>query len=66
MPSDRWPEAIRLHGSAALAFAAAAEAVEADAWDHPFAEGKWSPAEITDHLIQTYSMGPARDRWRPA
>ncbi|HWN42887.1 MAG TPA: hypothetical protein VNW71_11735 [Thermoanaerobaculia bacterium] len=33
MPSDRWPEALRLHDSAASAFAAAAEAVEPDAWD---------------------------------
>jgi len=56
MPSDRWPEAIRLHGSAASAFAAAAEAVEPDAWDRPLAEGKWSPAQITDHLIRTYDV----------
>ncbi len=56
MPSDRWPEALRLHGSAASAFAAAAEAVEPEAWDRPRAEGKWSPAQITDHLIRTYDV----------
>lgn len=56
MPSVRWPEALRIHGSAASAFAAAAEAVEPEAWDRPVAEGKWSPAQITDHLIQTYDV----------
>jgi hypothetical protein len=56
MPSVRWPEALRIHGSAASAFAAAAEAVEPEAWDRPIAEGKWSPAQITDHLIQTYDV----------
>lgn len=56
MPSVRWPEALRVHDSAALAFAAAAAAVEPEAWDRPVAEGKWSPAQITDHLIQTYDV----------
>src|SRR5689334_3566845 len=56
MPSDRWLEALRIHGSAASAFATAAEAVEPEAWDRPRAEGKWSPAQITDHLIRTYDV----------
>lgn len=56
MPSKPWPEALRIHGSAASAFAAAAEAVEPAAWDRPLSEGKWSPAQITDHLIQTYDV----------
>src|ERR1044071_3972161 len=56
MPSDRWPEALRFHGSAASAFAAAAEAIAPDAWDRPRWEGKWSPAQITDHLIRTYDV----------
>jgi hypothetical protein len=56
MPSVRWPEALRIHGSAASAFAAAAEAVAPEAWDLPWAEGKWSPAQITGHLIQTYDV----------
>ncbi len=56
MPSDRWPEALRFHGSAASSFAAVAEAIEAEAWDRPLMEGKWSPAQITDHLIRTYDV----------
>jgi hypothetical protein len=56
MPSVRWSEALRVHGSAASAFAAAAEAVEPEAWNRPRAEGKWSPAEITDHLICAYDV----------
>jgi len=56
VPSTSWSEAFRVHGSAASAFAAAAEAVEPEAWDRPRAEGKWSPAQITDHLIRTYDV----------
>ena len=56
MPSDRWSEALRIHGSSIAAFAAAAEAVEPEAWDRPRAEGKWSPAQITEHLIRTYDV----------
>src|SRR5688572_20474893 len=56
MSPHRWLEALRIHGSAASAFAATAEAVEPEAWDRPLAEGKWSPAQITDHLIRTYDV----------
>jgi hypothetical protein len=56
MPSDRWSRAIDHHASAAVAFAAAAEDLEPAAWHHPRAEGKWSPAQITDHLIRTYDV----------
>jgi hypothetical protein len=56
MSSNRWSEALRAHGTAASAFAAEAEAVEPESWDRPWAEGKWSPAEITDHLICAYDV----------
>jgi hypothetical protein len=56
MRSDPWSKALACHASASAAFAAAAEAVEPAAWDRPRAEGKWSPAQIADHLIQTYDV----------
>jgi hypothetical protein len=56
MRSNPWSKALACHASASAAFAAAAEAVEPAAWDRPRAEGKWSPAQITDHLIQTYDV----------
>lgn len=52
--SDRWSQALAIHRSASAALATAAEEVEPDAWHRPQADGKWSPAQITDHLIQTY------------
>lgn len=54
--SDRCSKAVEHHSRVAAAFAAAAEAVEPDAWHRPRAEGKWSPAQITDHLIRTYDI----------
>ncbi len=56
MRPDRRAEAFRIHGSIASAFAAAAEAVEPEAWFRPRGEGKWSPAQIADHLIRTYDV----------
>lgn len=56
MPSTRWSEALRIHGSAVSSFASAAESLEPEAWARPLAEGKWSPAQVTDHLIRTYDV----------
>ncbi len=55
-PPDRWSQALAIHRSASAAFAAAAEAVDPATWQLPRAEGKWSPAQMTDHLIQTYDV----------
>jgi uncharacterized damage-inducible protein DinB len=54
--SARWSRALTVHRSASAAFATAAEEVEPDTWCRPRAEGKWSPAQITAHLIQTYDV----------
>lgn len=56
MRANRHSEALRIHGSAASQFAAAAEAVGPEVWYRPRAEGKWSPAQITDHLIRSYDV----------
>jgi len=56
MPSGQWSRAVDHHASVAAAFAAAAEELEPAAWHRPRAEGKWSPAQITDHLTRPYDV----------
>ncbi len=51
-----WTDAIAIHREAAAAFAAAAGRVSADAWRVPRADGKWSPAEIVEHVSLTYDV----------
>jgi hypothetical protein len=51
-----WLEALRLHESAAAGLARSAEAIPPQAWAAPMAEGKWSPAQITEHLILAYEV----------
>jgi hypothetical protein len=51
---NTWLEALRLHEDAAAGFAHAAEAIPPELWTSPVAEGKWTPAQITDHLNRAY------------
>lgn len=50
----KWPEIRRLHAQAASDLASTAEAVPPQAWLLPRAEGKWSPAEVVEHLSLAY------------
>ncbi len=43
------------HEQAVAAFLAAARVVPADDWNRPLGPGKWSPAEIAEHLRLTYA-----------
>jgi hypothetical protein len=52
----KWVEIEELHARAAAEFAAAAEKVPAERWLLPRAEGKWSPAEIVEHLTLAYEV----------
>ena len=52
----KWDEVIALHDRAAAEFAADAERVDAGRWLTPRAEGKWSPAEVVEHLNRTYDV----------
>lgn len=52
----KWESIRHLHAAAAEEFAAAAERVPAGMWLVPRAEGKWSPAEIVEHLNTTYAV----------
>jgi DinB family protein len=42
------------HAAAAAEFAVAAENVPADLWRSPRAEGKWSPAQVVEHVTLAY------------
>jgi DinB superfamily len=42
--------ALARHRDAVAAFLASAAATEPDAWTRPASEGKWSPAQIAEHL----------------
>ena len=49
-----WDAIQRLHADVTADFAAAAEAIPASRWMTPRAEGKWSPAEIVEHITLAY------------
>jgi DinB family protein len=51
-----WEEIAALHDSAANDLAAAAVRVPADRWLAARAEGKWSPAEVVEHLNLVYDV----------
>ena len=52
----KWPEAKELHTRAAAELIAAAERVPAERWLVPRADGKWSPAEVVEHLTLAYEV----------
>ena len=51
-----WESAHKLHVDAAADFADAASRVPADRWLTPRGEGKWSPAEIVEHISLAYDV----------
>jgi len=52
----RWPEIRQIHLDAAAEVAASAERIQTEQWMLPRAEGKWSPAEIVEHLTLAYDV----------
>lgn len=50
-----WNDLLRSHRAAVADFASAAAAVAPEAWTRPRAEGKWSPAEVVEHLALSYA-----------
>lgn len=49
--------ALQAHREAIEAFLAAARAVPAERWDQPRASGKWSPAQVVEHVTLAYETG---------
>jgi hypothetical protein len=52
----KWSEVIDLHNRAAHEASAVAEAIAAERWRTPLAEGKWTPAEVVEHLTLGYDI----------
>ncbi len=52
-----WSRALREHREALGAVVTAISAVEPLAWHRPLAPGKWSPAQISEHLALVYESG---------
>lgn len=50
----RWRSAVEEHQVALASYLDAATALSEDAWTTPWQPGKWTPAEITEHLALTY------------
>ena len=52
----QWPEIRQIHLDAAAELVASAERIPAERWMLPRAEGKWSPAEVVEHLTLAYDI----------
>ncbi len=52
----KWPDVERIHSDAAADLVAAAERVPPEKWLIPRGEGKWSPAEVVEHLNLAYDV----------
>jgi hypothetical protein len=52
--AEKWRTAVLLHSEALAAVTRAAESVPGDAWRQPVQEGKWTPAEVVEHLTLAY------------
>ncbi len=51
---EKWKEATRQHLATVQTYVDTASKLSSDSWLPPIAEGKWSPAEITEHLKLVY------------
>ena len=52
-----WDAAAREHRTALAAYVARAGRLTSEGWRAPRAPGKWSPAEISEHLALAYDAG---------
>jgi hypothetical protein len=50
----RWDEAVDEHRTALAAFLDSVELLRDDAWSQPWAAGKWTRAQIGEHLALSY------------
>jgi hypothetical protein len=57
MASARIDEAFQMNGRAVAEYVAAALDVSSSKWLEPLGPGKWSPAQVTEHLAITYELG---------
>lgn len=60
-----WDAAAGAHRAALASYVARAARLTSDRWGAPRAPGKWSPAEISEHLALAYEMGLGELRGGP-
>ncbi|HET7275797.1 MAG TPA: DinB family protein [Longimicrobiaceae bacterium] len=53
-PDAAWIRGVGEHREALAAYLDAAGAIRESGWSRPVADGKWSPAQITEHLTLAY------------
>lgn len=51
-----WTSVCEIHDRAAQRLASTADAVPGDRWTVPRADGKWSPAQLVEHLSLVYDV----------
>jgi hypothetical protein len=51
-----WGSALLRHSNAAGRFANTAGSISESSWSEPLADGKWTPAQVTEHLNRTYQV----------
>ena len=54
--ADDWQALAEDHRAALGQFVATARRIPPDSWTTPLAPGKWTPAEITSHLAESYRV----------
>jgi uncharacterized damage-inducible protein DinB len=55
LPAD-WPALAGKHSVAIDQFVTIARKLPPAAWGQPLASGKWTPAEVTSHLVESYRI----------
>lgn len=53
---DAATTAAHTHHDAVQSFVSAARAVPPAEWERPLADGKWTPAQVAEHLRMTYAL----------
>jgi DinB superfamily len=53
---SEWDRLVRDHAGACAEYRSVALAFDADRWIRPIAPDKWSPAEVTSHVVQAYRV----------
>lgn len=52
--TDPLSRALREHGDALAAMVDTLAQIDLEAWNRPWALGKWTPAQVAEHLVLTY------------
>lgn len=55
-PTDGWGALQADHVASLAAFRAAAAEYPPERWDAPLAPGKWTPAQVAEHLRLSYEV----------